>query len=220
MLRRYLLIAVACLIAVPGVVMANLADPGIGVKGGDPTCDQTIDVNLTNINPTIQPQNDPGLTCYIVTNNAGAIVTSLDFDMTIDTGLSHSKVASFFSIAQLDPHGYFLHDTLTYTPSNGDLNFDFFGVKKPDGDEGCGPHQDPDINEQEGIPAGCVFTVELKGWVDNLDDGKIYGSGEPVFKNSFTTAPEPSTLFLLGIGLLLLAGVVEFRRRSSVSSRS
>jgi hypothetical protein len=217
MLRRYLLIAAGCLMAIPSVAMADLADPGIGFQGGDPPCDFSI--NVTDINPTIQPQNTAGTTNYCVTNNAGAIITSLDFDMTIATGLSKSFVDSIFSISQISGKADFLHDTLTYTSSTGDLNFDFFGVKKPDGDEGC-PGKSADIGEREGIPAGCVFTIELSGWVDNLDNGRIYGSGLPDFKSSFTTAPEPSTLLLQGIGLLLLAAVVEFRRRSSASSHS
>ena len=131
MLRRYLLIAAGCLMAVPNIAMADLVDPGIGFKGGDPPCD--FNINVTDINPTIQPQNNSGTTNYCVTNNSGAIITSIDFDMTIDKNLSLSLVDSVFSISQPNTTADFLHDTLTYTPSTGDLNFDFFVLRSRTG---------------------------------------------------------------------------------------
>ncbi len=221
MLRCYLLISVGCLIAAPNIAMAV----GIGVKGGDPTCGQTSDVNLTGVNQTVEPDGFSGITCFIVTNNTSAIVTSLNFDMTINTGLTQDGLnvvgpGGIFSISQIGGAGYFLNTALTYNTNTGDLNFDFSGVNKPDQDEQC-PHPDCEINEQEGIPPGGVFTIELSGWVDNLsvnDPINIYKNLPDV---TTTFSPEPSTVFSLIVGLLLLVGVVEFRRRrSSASSRS
>jgi len=201
MLRHYLLTA-ASLLILPGLVRAN-TDPSIGILGGDPTCDQTIDVNVTSINPTVQPKGIAGTTCFIITNNSGATINGLDFDMTInsglvDAGLNVTGSGGIFSISQLDPSGYFLHTSLTYTNSSGDLNFDFFGVKKADGDESCGfpgSPSDCEINEQEGIPKGGIFTLELTGWVNSLtvsDPINVY-LGLPDVTSSFTTVPEPSS---------------------------
>ena len=158
MLRHYLLIAVGCLIAVPNIAMAV----GIGVKGGDPTCGETSDVNLTSINQTVEPDGFSGITCFIVTNNTSAIVTSLDFDMTINTGLTQDGLnvvgpGGIFSISQIGGAGYLLNTALTYNTNTGDLNFDFSGVNKPDQDEQC-PHPDCEINEAGGHSAWGVYS--------------------------------------------------------------
>jgi hypothetical protein len=204
-------LSTAALFALSGVAMANM-DPSIGVVGGDPPSCNTILV--TDINAQVQPTLG---SCFIVTNNAGAIIDSLEFDMTIETGLNPATVQSQFTINQGSGVGYFLNETVSYTPANGALGFDFFGVKKSDKDEAC-PGGDADINEQEGIPAGCVFTINLNGWTSS--DPGFYDS-RPTFTNSFTTVPEPSTPLTLMIALLGVAGVFEYRRRrtSALSSR-
>lgn len=233
MLRRYLLIAVGCLIAVPNIAMASL---GIGVKGGDPTCGdgQTFDIDLTGASESVQsqdvqPDGFSGTTCFIVTNNTSGIVNSLDFDMTINAGLVTPDdlnvvgPGGIFSISQIGGAGYFLHESLTYNNGSGNLNFDFFGVKPPDGDESCGFSYSPkncEINEQEGIPPGGIFTIELTGWVSNYsvsDPIQVYGN-LPNYSTSFTETPEPSTFFALAVGFLVIAAVVESRRRRSLRS--
>ncbi len=221
-----MLVAAGWLLAFSGTAMANMADPSIGVLGGDPPCTQTFDINVTNINPSVQPQGISGTTCYIITNNSGGIISSLDFGMTINTGLESidglnvTGAGGIFSIQQLDTSGYFKHTSLTYNDTTGDLGFEFFGVNKADGDEHC--PGDCEINEQEGIPPGGIFTLELTGWVSGLsvnDPVQVY-PGLPDVTSTFTTTPEPSTWLVLMIGFLAIAGVVELRRRRASRSVS
>lgn len=222
MIRHCLLIAASSLLILPALVRAN-TDPDIGVLGGDPTC---TPVNVTSINPTVQPN---GTNCFVITNNSGAVINSLDFDMTINSGLIEQGVnvvgpggTPVFTISQLD-NGYFLHTSLTYNDGNGDLNFKFFGINNADGDETCGLPGSPancEIGEREGIPVNGVFTIELTGWVNSLtvnDPTQIYNN-EPSVTSNFTTVPEPSTSFALAIAFLLIAGLAEFRRRRSGAS--
>jgi len=210
MFRNYLLIAACGLFALAGVAMADTQDPGIAVIDGDPPPPMDITTNLGNIQP-----NGNGSVTFDFINNSGGIVDQLEFTVTIAKGLSQSLINSAFSISQ-GGAGYFLHDTISYNSSTGVLSYDFYGIKPSDGDEGC--HQDPEINEQEGIPLCGVFHVTLTGWVNNANFGgtPLY-TGLPTFTNSFMDAPEPSTIAFSGLGLLMLAAVVERRRRKAVA---
>src|SRR5271169_1739250 len=228
MIRNYfcLLIAGACLLALPSTTKAI----GIAVDGGDPC--QFIAANITDVQPTLTATN-PGNFCYDLTNTAGGIVTSITFQIQIDAGLQDPDyltdpedhgvddfVADNFTCDQ-GGAGYFKDCNITYDKGTGVLTYLFSGVNKPDGDESC-TSTDHEINEQEGIPPCGMFHVTLTGWVANATVGdpiQIY-MNLPTFDNSETVTPEPSTLFSLGSGLLLLVGVVQFRRRRSASRQS
>jgi hypothetical protein len=216
MVRKYLLIAAGCLLAVPGLMVADDLDPFVDVVGGDPT--QVIDLGgITTGLVNVQPDNNAGTTEYQLFNDTGEIVTGLKIDTTIATGLNVTMVENlFFTTSQLGA-GYFEHHTVTYNPTSGDLLFNFFGVEPPDGDELC-PQEDCEINEQEGIPPGGIFTIRLGGWTDNAMFGRtqLY-TGRPTFTDTDTLTPEPAMFVVTGIGLLLAVGVVQFRRRKALS---
>jgi len=212
--RNCLMIAACGFFAAVGIALADTVDPGdpgIAVIGGDPPPPMDITTDLGNIQP-----NGNGNVSFDFVNNSGGIVDELKFTVTIDKGLSTSLVDRAFSISQ-GGAGYFLHDTVSYSSTTGVLTYDFFGVNPPDGDEGC--HQDNEFNEQEGIPLCGVFHVTLTGWVNNasFDRTQLY-SGLPTFTDSFAdVAPEPSTVAFSGLGLLMLAVVVELRRRKAAT---
>jgi hypothetical protein len=207
-IRNYLLMSVCALFGLAGVAMADSQDPGILVEGGDPM-PMDITVDLGNVQP-----NGQGMVTFDFINNSNGIVDDLEFMVTIAKGLSNSVIQSAFSISQ-GGAGYFLNDTISYNSTTGVLKYQFDGVKPSDGDEMC-PHPDQEFNEQEGIPACGVFHITLTGWVDNASFmGTQLYSGRPTFTNSFADAPEPSTIAFSGIGLLMLAAVIEFRRRKA-----
>ncbi len=223
MIRNYVLAAVSCLLALPALA------PAIGIEaiGGDPPNPLLISTQFGQVQATSEtfcgsaatPPLPEGDCTFVFENNTGAIVNSLEFNMDIATGLTKADIASTFTCSQ-GGLGYFLHCAIAYNSTTGDLDYLLSGVKPPDGDEKC--PGDCEINEQEGIPLDGIFRIELTGWVATATVGDpmmVFPNGLPSFTDSFTT-PEPSSLFTLGIGCLLLAGVVEVRRRRKALSRS
>jgi hypothetical protein len=224
MIRNYVLAAVSCLLALPALA------PAIGIEaiGGDPPLPLLITTQFGQVQATSEtfcgavaglPEGD---CTFVFDNNTGAIVTGLDFNMDIVTGLTKAEIADTFTCNQ-GGRGYFLNCAVTYNSTTGDLDYLFSGVKPPDGDETCGLPRSPrdcEINEQEGIPLDGIFRIELTGWVADAtvgDPTMVFPNGQlPVFTDTFTT-PEPSSFFSVGIGLLLLAGVFQFRRRKALS---
>ena len=209
MLRNCLLLVAIGLLPLPAILQAKPIDPGIIVDSTDPPAINLFGV--TNGINGVQPTGDAAVV-YQLEDNTG-IIQSLTFDLTINTGLPQKDIRNGFSCGQ-NGRGYFLHCTITYDPNTGDLKYMFFGVRPPEGDELC-PQKDCEVNEQEGIPPGGTFFVHLNGWVSDAtvgDPDTLY-SGLPEFSNSFVATPEPSALWVVGIALLLLASVVELRRR-------
>jgi len=218
MIRNYILVAAGCLL-LPSIAPAI----GIGVIGGDPVA-PLLDItgDLVDVQPTAA--NCISLTgdcTFVFNNDTGAIITSLDFNMDIATGLTKADIAESFSCSQ-GGLGYFKNCAVTYNAITGDLDYLFSGVNQPEGDEQC-PQKDCEVNEREGIPPAAPgyrqFSITLTGWVADATVGDpmpLFPNGLPTFTNSFTT-PEPSSLIALGIGSLLLVGVVQFRRRKALS---
>jgi hypothetical protein len=206
------------------VALADDIDPFVDVFGGDPT--EVINLGgITNGFVNVQPNDNADTTIYQLFNDTGSIVTSLKIETTIDTGLNAFFVEhTAFSISQ-GGAGYFKNQSLTYTPGTGDLIFSFSGVNPGNGDETCGLPGSPadcEINEQEGIPPGGTFTVQLGGWSNNASfNGTPLYSGQPHFTDSFTDeAPEPAMFLASGAGLLLIVGMVQFRRRRLAAVRT
>ncbi|HLG95035.1 MAG TPA: PEP-CTERM sorting domain-containing protein [Bryobacteraceae bacterium] len=208
MLRYCLLIAVVCLFAFPGVGLAI----GIDVIGGDPC--QLVTLSQVQASGNVDAN---GNACFDLANQANGIITSLMFQVTINPGLDPNgnliKDAPF--TCGQGGAGYFLNCNITYNSSNGVLDFMFSGVNRADRDEGC-PSPDCEINEQEGIPPGGLFHIDLTGWIATAtvnDPQQIFPNNQlPEFTNT-ETIPEPSTVYSSIIGFLLLAGIVELRRR-------
>jgi PEP-CTERM motif-containing protein len=226
MVRNYVLAAVSCLLVLPGIASAI----GIEAIGGDPPDPLSLTTSIGTVQATpsefcgaaATPALPAGDCTFIFENNTGLIVTGLDFNFDIATGLTQAEINDTFTCSQ-GGAGYFLNCAITYTASTGDLNYQFSGVKPPDGDETCGLPGSPsdcEINEQEGIPLDGIFRIELTGFLADATVGdpiSVFPNGLPEISSDFTTTPEPSTLFPLGIGLLLLAGAFQFRRRKALS---
>jgi len=226
MLRNYTLIA--ALVLLPGSVMAL----GIAVDGGDPPASPfVISTQLGDVQPT--GSNCDALTgdcTYVFNNDTGAIITSLSFSMDINPGLGGSTQTSLrkfirdnFQCTQDSFGGYFLHCNVTYDQPTGLLTYSLYGVRRPEGDELC-PTKDCELGEHEGIPPAVPgydqFRIVLTGWVEDAPittDGNLYDGTPPTFTNSFTATPEPSTVLFSGIGLVLLAGFGELRRRKTAA---
>ena len=224
MLRRYLLIAVGCVVAVPNIAMAV----GIGVKGGDPI-GTTFDVStqLGVVQPTSSSCDATTGDCtFIFNNDTGAIISSLMFSVTIAPNLTdpgpndNDLVADNFQCSQDSATtGYFKTCNVAYDPTSGLLTYSFSGVNSSDRDESC-PAKDCELGEKEGIPPAALgypqFRIVLTGWLANAtvnDPQPIFPNGLPTVTSDFTTIPEPSTLFALVVGMVLLLGAVELRRR-------
>lgn len=188
-------------------------------QGGDPKILTTPDA-ITLIQPItdigdVQPCGAGSEFCqFDFSNNTGAIIDSLTFDVTFADGIPQGAT---FQVS--DPNipasencgGYFL--VCTTTVDGNSVIFSFSGVNPPDGDETPGqPNFDQEIGEQEGIPPTGDFFIDLEGWT-NTPGGPDYFDGVS-FQNSFTTVPEASSALILLTELLLLAGVLAiFRRR-------
>jgi len=212
MLRKCLFLVAVCLLAVPAIAPATPLDPGIIIDSTDPPAINLFGV--TNGIGGVQPTGDAAVV-YQLEDNTG-VINSITFDLQVNPGLAElltpAELAAAFTCGQGSGKGYFLHCQVVYTDATGDLKYEFYGVKPPDGDEYCTP-QHCEVNEQEGIPPGATFFVHLNGWVEDasVNDPVPLYNGLPGFTDSFTT-PEPSTLGAAGIGLVL-AALVEARRR-------
>ena len=135
-----------------------------------------------------------------------------------------TEVNSIFSCTQ-GVTGYFLNCGDTYNSVSGMLTYTFSGVLPPQGAEvcplgNCAP-------DQRGIPPDTVptdpeFSIQLTGWLAGatVDDMNVFANGMlPVFTNTFTATPEPSTLAFLGFAFLLTVGAAQLRRRKLAASR-
>ena len=221
MSRHSLAVAAALFIVLPALSRASILDPGIILDGTDP--DFTELGGITNGLNGVQATS-PNIT-YGLEDNTG-IVQSVTFDMIINPGLRQKDIRNGFSCNQDSTgnggKGYFLHCSIDYNANTGELSFNFFGVKPPDADERC-PQRDCEVNEQEGIPPGASFFVHLFGWVPDAsvdDPVQLYNGAPPTFTNTFTaSSPEPSGTVAAAVGLLLVAAVVEIRRRRLASRR-
>jgi hypothetical protein len=180
-------------------------DPQILIdSGGDP---YSLKTQFDIVQPTgVDPLQ------FSFVNDSNGIVTGLTFDTTISKGLTTAEVHSGFSCPSSANQGYFLSCVIGYTQSTGALQYKFFGVNPPDGDEAT----DSEFGEFEGIPQGGDFTITLAGWTNGAaaSDGTPLYASLPAFDNSFTAAPEPSLVWLLavqGILLICIAGIVRHR---------
>jgi hypothetical protein len=212
------------LLFVPGIATAI----GIGVIGGDPTATAfDVSTQLGVVQPT-SSNCDPttGDCTFVFNNDTGAIINSLMFSVTIAPNLTdppasdNDLVADNFTCSQNTvTSGYFETCNVTYDASTGLLTYSFSGVTTADNDETC-PDKDCELGEKEGIPPAAPgypqFRIELTGWLADAtvnDPMPIFPNGLPTITGTFTTVPEPSTLFVLVVGMVLLLGAVELRRR-------
>ena len=181
----------------------------------------------------IFPINGGGVFSYF--NDTGFLITSLTFHATMFPGLDVDDVlaAVVCNATPENPNPFFLHCSVAYEPSTGELTIPFFGVNPPDLDG-----VDGEAGDQEGIgspPPQCSirgftdprcglghFAITLNdgfrvegdpdgGW----DDPLLFPEGGPNFRVQVGFTPEPGTFVLVG-GLLLLAGSAKFLRRGQI----
>ena len=195
---------------VAGLSMAAWAtpiDPRISIDDGG--LSPAIDVGNTFI--TV---NGGGVFDYL--NNTGQFITTLGFQTTVNTGIEDFN--SVFSCAS----GFFLNCSFDYNGDTGLLKILFSGVNPEDHESE--PECDSEAGEQEGIPSiqeGCTNVGHFRINLNDLESET--GSWDTVSSNgqlqfevqqiNNTVLPEPSTLVLFGMSLLLIAGIA--RRRQS-----
>jgi len=203
------------------------------------SCDPTV-VVLTSLNGTgaldVALDSTDALQEFEFENDTGAVINSLEFDATIQSGLNVSNVLANFQCAQLDVNnnpvpGFFQSCTVTYNTTTGELSYLFAGTGPPNGPNfniNFGDWQ----NEQAGIPscpAGeppsyCnggpdtdrgLFALEFAGFQAGSPASADYTdpNSPPSFMGSYTAIPEPSYVLLLVSGLFFLW----FARRRKVA---
>ena len=173
-------------------------------------------------------------------NDTGDIITSLSLHTTIATNLTTADISSSFSCNSGTADPFFLNCGFAYVSSTGSLTINFFGVNPSDGDEFTGrdaeigeregiPPVTPACLPNPNAP-GCqtvghfafVFNNNFQQtgnlvdeWVptttSTANPNELLFDGPPLFDApGFTTAPEPSSLLLLGSAIFALA---RFSRR-------
>jgi hypothetical protein len=176
-------------------------------------------------------------------NDTGAIITSLSLHTTIATNLTTADISSSFSCNSGAADPFFLNCGFDYVSSTGSLTINFFGVNPSDGDELTGrdaeigehegiPPVTPACLPNPNAP-GCqtvghfafVFNDNFQQtgnlvdeWVptttSTANPNKLLFNGPPLFDApGFTTAPEPSSLILLGSAIFALARLSRRRIR-------
>ena len=185
--------------AVVPALANTINDPDMFIDAGDPPPPIPITIGINDVLP-----NNTQTDTFDFINNTNGIISGFLFETT---------VAKNFTGPLSCASGYFLHCTVNYTPSTGDLIFDFFGIARLDGDEVAS--KDSERGEHEGIPLDGVFHITLVGF----DTGTgLYNSPSDItaFKGSYTTVPEPSTVLFLGLGLLAIV-VQRYRRQRQLA---
>lgn len=199
---RWTAISVFCGFLLAAPVFADVIDPSMNIDSGDPT-PMPVSGGVT-----FTPPGDASDT-FDFLNDLGLIITGFKFETTVVTNFTGPLSCS---------SGYFLHCDVSYTPSSGDLIFNFHGVAAFDNDEVAS--QDTEANEHEGIPLGGRFHLTINGF--DTASG-IYDSNADIkpFVGSYTTAtPEPSSIGFLAAGLLAMAGALRYRRRRELARAS
>jgi hypothetical protein len=157
MQQPLLTVSIAALVGCLGWA-GTLSDPSMGVKVGS-LSDPFLEGG------SMVPTNGGGVFGYY--NPFSTFITSLEFDVTIKTGLNPVDVSKAFVCNDANTPGrnsnpFFLNCGVAYNQDSGLLVIGFFGVNPPD-DE---PPGDSEAGEQEGIPPllpGCALTPDGPG---------------------------------------------------------
>jgi len=192
-------------------LVCSAQDPSIKICSS--SCDPPTIIDLTQTNGALNDVVATGAdnVNYEFLNLTGTIIDDLAFTAAITPELDPTMLGGLFSCTA--PNGFFLNCAVTYDPGTGALTTYYYGVNPPDWQDLPVVVIFEDLtggnSGNTGIPNLGLFSVNLSGWVDDLDDGAIYGATVPSFSNSFNVPvnlPEPSTALIFPTELLLFAG--------------
>ena len=213
----------------------TMKDPAAGVESDN------FSSPISKFVGQFDPTADNGVIGFY--NDTGDIITSLSLHTTIATNLTTADISSSFSCNSGTADPFFLNCGFDYVSSTGSLTINFFGVNPSDGDEFNGrdaeigehegiPPVTPACLPNPDAP-GCqtvghfafVFNDNFQQtgnlvdeWVptttSTANPNKLLFNGQPLFDApGFTTAPEPSSLLLLGSAIFALARLSRRRLR-------
>ena len=190
------------------IAMADRIDPRMIIDSGDPA---PIPIS-TGVN-SVLPDGTSFSQTFDFVNDLGVVIVGFDFRTVVAPGFDPLD----FTCAS----GYFLNCVATYNDVSGDLRYLFSGVNPPDPgdvlDTSVFPFDDF-ANEMKGIPLHGLFHITIEGF--NTEG--LFDDQHPIMAFSgtvLTEVPEPSALLVLLASFVLMAGMLELRRRRQSAGR-
>ena len=205
----------------------TIKDPAAGVEADN------FSTAISKFVGTFSPTDNNGVIGFY--NDTGALINSLSLHTTIAAMLTPADISSSFSCNSGEANPFFLNCGFIYDSSTGSLTINFFGVNPPDGDETDGSDAEIGERQGIPAVVGpCLLTPDAPGcnvighfsfvfndgfqqvgdlideWVptttSTANPNTLLFNGPPRFDApGFTTAPEPSSLLLLGSAIFALA---------------
>ena len=233
--KRFILGCIATAFLASSASADTMKDPAAGVEADN------FSTSISKFVGTFSPTDNNGVIGFY--NDTGALITSLSLHTTIATNLTNADISSSFSCNSGTANPFFLNCGFVYNSSTGSLTINFFGVNPSDGDETNGRDAEIGEREGIPTVVGpCLLTPDAPGcnvvghfafvfndgfqetgklvdeWVptttSTVNPNTLLFNGPPRFDApGFTTAPEPSSLLLLGSAIFALARLSRRRIR-------
>ena len=218
-----------------------IQDPAAGVEADN------FSSPISTLSGTFDPTANGGVLGLY--NDTGAIITALSLHTTIAEGLTSSDIGSSFTCNSGAANPFFLNCGFDYVKATGSLTIKYFGVNPSDDDELAGTDAEVNEQEGiPPVVGSCLLTPDAlgcnkvghfafvfnddfqttgtvtNGWTpdttSSANPNTLLFNGAPLFDPpQFTVTPEPSSLLLLGGGILALAGLSRRRVRGQWSKQ-